>query len=109
MDFGETEEHQLMRKTISDLVKQIPERYWREIDQKGEFPRQLWDKLAETGWMGVNTPTEYGGTGLGHAECSIATHETSRSGAGCATNILLSPYLTSKAINNYGSNSIVYY
>jgi len=106
LDFGETEEHQLMRKTISDLVKQIPERYWREIDQKGEFPRQLWDKLAETGWMGVNTPTEYGGAGLGHAECSIATHETSRSGAGCATNILLSPYLTSKAINNYGSKEI---
>jgi len=103
LDFEESEEHQLIRKSVSDLVKQIPEAYWREIDQKAEFPQELWNRLAENGWFGVNVPAEYGGAGLGHVECSIVMHETARSGAGSSANILLSPYLAAKALTYYGS------
>ncbi len=106
MDFEETEEHQLMAKSVSELVKQIPESYWREIDTKSEFPQELWNRLAGNGWLGVNVPTEYGGAGLGHFECALITREVARSGAGSSTNILLAPYLTAKALTYFGSKEL---
>jgi acyl-CoA dehydrogenase len=105
LDFEETEEHQLIRKSISDLVKQIPEAYWRETDKKAEFPQELWNRMGGNGWTGLNVPTEYGGAGLGHIEGSIMAHETSRNGAGASTNILLSPFLAAKAISYFGTKT----
>jgi alkylation response protein AidB-like acyl-CoA dehydrogenase len=40
--------------------------------------RELLEKLAELGWLGVSVPEEYGGAGLGMVEECIFLEETSR-------------------------------
>ena len=51
-----------------------------EIDATDEFPKDIFDKLADEGFMALIVPTEYGGLGKGyleHAEVVMALSEVS--------------------------------
>lgn len=49
-------------KEFSDkYIKPVAE----EIDEKGEFPKEIFDKIKEEGFFKVLVPTEYGGEGAG--------------------------------------------
>ena len=64
MDFKFTEEQEMLRETTRRFVEtEIPRDKAREIDERGEYPHELLDKLSELGFMGINVPEEYGGQG----------------------------------------------
>ncbi|MHC1567471.1 MAG: acyl-CoA dehydrogenase family protein [Candidatus Syntropharchaeia archaeon] len=46
-----------------------------ECDEKEMFPRDVWKKACELGFIGVFIPEEYGGGGLGFLEHCIITEE----------------------------------
>lgn len=52
-----------------------------EIDQKNEFPMDLWKKMGDLGVLGITAPEEYGGTGLGYLEHCLVLEEISRASA----------------------------
>ena len=52
-----------------------------EIDQKNEFPADMWKKLGDLGLLGISIPEEYGGTGLGYLAHTVAMEEISRASA----------------------------
>jgi isovaleryl-CoA dehydrogenase len=52
-----------------------------EIDQKNEFPMDLWKKLGDLGVLGITVEEEYGGAGLGYLEHTVAMEEISRASA----------------------------
>ncbi len=108
MDFTETEEQRLIRKSIAELVKRFPQEYWREKDWKEEFPQEYWDAMAEHGWSGLLVPEEYGGAGLTMYEAHIAMYEAARNGAGLpGGDLLMRTYIFgSYAINEFGSNEL---
>lgn len=56
--------------------------YFREQDKKEEFPRELWNKIAAQGWLGVNIPEKYGGSEFGIYEAAILAHQVASSRAG---------------------------
>lgn len=63
MDFSFTEEQTMLRRTARDfLEKECPKSMVREMaeDEKG-YPPQLWQKMADLGWLGLAFPTHYGG------------------------------------------------
>lgn len=105
MDFNETDEQLLMRKSVADLVKQFPNEYWRNKDGAGEFPGEFWDKMAAAGWFAVNIPTEYGGAGLGMYEAALVAYEVARSGGGVAAADLVMRTLAfaAQTIKDHGS------
>jgi len=49
-----------------------------EIDRKGEFPADLFKKIAGLGLLGISTPRDLGGSGMGHLAATIATEELAR-------------------------------
>jgi acyl-CoA dehydrogenase len=53
-----------------------------EKDGAHEFPTEFYDAFARGGWLGITTPEEYGGHGLGITEASILLEEVAASGAG---------------------------
>src|SRR5215207_6385531 len=52
-----------------------------EIDEKDEFPKQLWPQMGELGLHGITVEEEYGGLGLGYLEHVVAQEEIGRASA----------------------------
>lgn len=63
MDVGLTEEQEHFKKTFSDFLQQeCPSTLVREVEKSEEgYSKELWNKMAELGWMGLGLPEEYGG------------------------------------------------
>lgn len=59
-----TEEHLQLRDTVRQFAERelAPHRF--EWDKAGEFPREVFDKLADLGVLGIRFPEAYGGLGL---------------------------------------------
>jgi len=80
MDFGFTEEQEMLRSTARDfLEKECPKALVREMaeDEKG-YPPQLWHKMAELGWPGLVFPTSYGGGGGSFLDLVVLLEEMGR-------------------------------
>ncbi len=73
----------------------------RECDRKEEFPRDLWKKACELGFIGLFIKKEYGGLGLGFLEFAMVMEEFWRVDPGCG-NILLTAF-GSELIQLYGT------
>jgi acyl-CoA dehydrogenase len=84
MDFNLTPEQQQIREEIKRVCRDFPDAYWRDIDNKKEYPEAFVRKLSELGWLAALIPEEYGGTGLGITEASIILEEINHAG-GVAT------------------------
>ncbi|MBL7211346.1 MAG: acyl-CoA/acyl-ACP dehydrogenase [Desulfobacteraceae bacterium] len=65
MDFNLTEEQKILQKTARDFLgAECPSAFVREMetDEKG-YTSELWNKMAELGWMALVIPEEYEGVG----------------------------------------------
>ena len=82
MDFDLTEDQATIRDAVRELAGKFDEQYWVEKDAAHEFPTEFYDAFAKGGWLGITTPEEYGGHGLGITEASILLQEVAASGAG---------------------------
>jgi acyl-CoA dehydrogenase len=82
VDFALTEDQELIRKAVAELVKNFDDAYWMAKDQAHEFPTEFYDAIARGGWLGLTVPEEYGGHGLGITEATLLLEEVARSGGG---------------------------
>jgi alkylation response protein AidB-like acyl-CoA dehydrogenase len=65
MEFKFSDREELLRKSVAEWAeKEIPPRMER-MEETGEFPTELLPAMGQMGILGVITPKEYGGTGLG--------------------------------------------
>ncbi|MDX1649023.1 MAG: acyl-CoA dehydrogenase family protein, partial [Myxococcota bacterium] len=74
MDFGLSEEQQLLQQTIEQLLRsECPPTRVREVFDEGTGRDDaLWAKLLELGLGGLAVPEEKGGAGLGLLELALA-------------------------------------
>ncbi|MEN6319837.1 MAG: acyl-CoA dehydrogenase family protein [Syntrophaceae bacterium] len=79
MEFKLTEEQELIRKNIREFAEKYVDPIAAEIDENSRHPVELFQKLAEGGWMGIPIPEEYGGSGSDFLTHVIAVEEISRS------------------------------
>lgn len=63
----------------------------RECDREEKFPREIWQKAGELGFMGIFTSPEFGGLGLGCLEHAMVMEEFWRVDPGVG-NILLAVF-----------------
>src|SRR5215207_354719 len=74
---------------MAGAIRETTERFAREqiapiaaeIDEKDEFPRQLWPQMGELGLHGITVEEEWGGLGLGYLEHVVAQEEVARASA----------------------------
>jgi len=79
MEFKLTEEQELIRKNMREFAEKYVDPIAAEIDENSRHPVELFQKLAEGGWMGIPIPEEYGGAGSDFLTHVIAVEEISRS------------------------------
>jgi alkylation response protein AidB-like acyl-CoA dehydrogenase len=87
VDFELDEEQRLLGKTVRDFAEAEIGPHSREWDEKQDFPREVFGKLAELGLMGVAWPVEYGGSGLSTLDWAIVMEELARVDAGVALSL----------------------
>jgi butyryl-CoA dehydrogenase len=78
MDFGLTEEQELIRKNMREFALKHVEPVTAEIDENERHPVEVFRKLAEGGWMGIPIPQQYGGAGSDFLTHIIAVEELCR-------------------------------
>src|SRR6059036_3554008 len=79
-----TEEQQALRKAVYDLCQLYPGSYWRELDEKREYPEAFVQELTKAGYLAALIPEAYGGSGLGLLEASLILEEINHSGGNAA-------------------------
>ena len=80
-DFGHGEDLDLLRDTVRGFATDRIAPRAAEIDEKNEFPRDLWTELGDLGLLGITVDGEYGGSELGYLAHVIAMEEISRASA----------------------------
>ena len=90
MNFSLGEEQRLLRDSAERFVRETCALDRRRALVAGEpgYSERTWRQMAELGWLGVNVPEPYGGTGGGPVETMVLMEAF---GAG----LLLEPYLPS--------------
>ncbi len=78
MDFDLSEEQRMLQETIRKFADEEIAPVASENDKKGEFPRHLFNRLAELGFIGTPIPEEYGGAGFDYISHAIVAEEIGR-------------------------------
>ena len=78
MDLKLTEEHRMIQDMARDFAQNEIAPIAAEIDQEGRFPVETVQKMGELGFMGIEMPEEYDGTGLDTLSYVLAMVEISK-------------------------------
>ena len=82
MDFSLTDDQQNVRDAVLKHCSQFSDDYWLDLDNKGEFPLEFHQSMADAGWLGIAMPESVGGANLGIAEAALMMQAIAESGAG---------------------------
>ncbi|SHJ13116.1 Acyl-CoA dehydrogenase [Cruoricaptor ignavus] len=75
---AETQNMKLIAETARDFAEKNIRPYIMEWDESQTFPKDLFHKMGELGFMGIVIPQEYGGSGLGYQEYVSVLDEISQ-------------------------------
>ena len=80
MELGLNETQQMLRNSAREFLDvECPIAYVRSMEEDDSgYTREMWEKLAGLGWLGLVFPEEYGGEGLGFVDLSILLEEMGR-------------------------------
>ena len=101
--FGE--EHEELRETVNRFVAKEIAPNVDEWEAAREFPRELYGRCAELGFLGLKFPESYGGQGGTHLHDAIWVEELARSGGsgGVAAGLNAHTSIAMPPIFNFGA------
>jgi alkylation response protein AidB-like acyl-CoA dehydrogenase len=104
MSYIESDEQQMLRKQVGEIGRKYGRQYYVDKARDGLSPTELWEEMGRQGFIGVNTPEQYGGGGLGIYELAIVCEELAA--AGCPLLLLLvSPAICATVISRFGTDA----
>ena len=100
-----TEEHEELRETVRRFVKKEIAPHVDEWEEAREFPRELYNRCGELGFLGLKFPEQYGGQGGTYLHDAVWTEELSRSGGsgGVAAGLNAHSSIAMPPIFNFGT------
>lgn len=78
MDFDLTREQKMIRDEVRNFTKKEIAPRAEALDQSGEYPYDIYAKMAALGLMGIPIPEAYGGMGSDWVSLHLAIEEVSR-------------------------------
>jgi alkylation response protein AidB-like acyl-CoA dehydrogenase len=106
MDFELNKTQKDIQKAVRDFTRgEFDKDRAIELEQKHEFPRDIWKKACDIGLIGVHFPEDYSGQGLGCLEDIIVVEELCRGDSTIGSAVALSSF-ASEIILHWGSEEM---
>ena len=103
MDLKLTEEHKLLQDMARDFARKEIAPIAAEIDETGSFPMETVRTMGELGFMGIEIPEEYGGTGMDSLSYVLAVVEVSKACASHGAIMSVNNSLVCHGIHLFGT------
>jgi alkylation response protein AidB-like acyl-CoA dehydrogenase len=80
MKLALTEEQEMLRKTARDfLTEKCSKKFVKQMEESETgYSRELWQEMAELGWMGLAFPGKYGGGDMSFLDLAVLLEEMGR-------------------------------
>ena len=106
MDFELNKSQKEIQKAAREFAKgEFDKELALELDKKHEFPRKIWKKAAELGFIGIHFPEKYCGQGLGIMENILVAEELCSKDSTIGSCVVLSSF-ASECILRFGSEEL---
>jgi len=106
MDFALTEEQEFFKKMITDAVDRIIVPKAQEIDEKDEFPWEVWREFTRLGYLGLRYPEEIGGMNADPVTAMIFYEQIARGSVGFAQSVIMNILMGTYFIFRFGTEEI---
>lgn len=103
MDFGLTEEQEMIRQTVREFAEKELKPKVEEFEEKGGFPCEIINKAADLGFLGATIPPEYNGAGIDSISAAILIEELSRAWTSVGTIIHVHNSVACWPMNHFGT------
>ena len=101
-----TPEHDLLRRSIRAFVEKEVTPHVAAWEDAGKIPRELWRRLGELGFLGLEFPTEYGGGGADFLASVVLGEEMARCrSGGVAFSVLVHTDMSSPWLTRFGTDA----
>ena len=98
-----TEEERMIRDTVRDYAQEKLLPRVLSAFREERFDREIMNEMGELGLLGIKTPEQYGGSGLGYVAYGLITREIERVDSGYRSAMSVQNSLVGYPIDAYGS------
>ena len=107
MDFNLTEQQRALKETAKKFAEKELMEVAREIEENDQPPsREILKRFAELGFLGINLPEKYGGSGLSHFEAVLVLEEIAKISIAVAFPVFESSFGPALAISSFASEEL---
>jgi alkylation response protein AidB-like acyl-CoA dehydrogenase len=103
VDFAESAEHRDLRAAVASIASGFGPQYYAQHAAERTPCDELWTKLGEAGFIGVNIPAEYGGGGGGLTELALVCEELGAQGTPLLL-LVVSAAISAEVITRFGTD-----
>jgi alkylation response protein AidB-like acyl-CoA dehydrogenase len=103
MDFALTEEQEMIRDAAREFAQKEIVPVAARYDETGEFPVETIRMAGELGFMGIEVPEEYGGSGMDAVGYALLMEEIAAADAAHSTIVSVNNSLYSNGILEFGT------
>jgi alkylation response protein AidB-like acyl-CoA dehydrogenase len=96
-------EHEMIRQAARDFAQKEVAPIAAQFDETGDFPSKTIKKMGEMGFMGVEVPEEYGGSGMDALAYVLALEEICKADAAHGTIMSVNNSLFCHGLIHFGS------
>jgi len=105
MNFGLTEEQQMVKDQVTRFAETEIKPIAAELDRTHRHPQEIARKLGEMGIMGVTVPVEYGGAGMDNVTYVLCMIAVSKACASCGVIVSVNNSLYGFPVKTYGTDA----
>lgn len=85
MDFTLSKEQEMIKKAAREFASNVIAPVAKKIDEEDKIPQQIWNGLAELGFLGLPFEEQFGGGEAGYENYVLVQEQISRISAGVGT------------------------
>lgn len=102
-----TSNHEIFRNTVRQFIEKEVAPHAEEWEKNQRIPRSIWSRMGELGFLGINYPDTYGGTGADFFYSVVFLEELPRSTmGGFVAAVSVHEYMAAEYLYRYGSEDL---